>query len=390
MLVLAPLAILLPALPAPYTPAAHRRSNLTVDRSHHPSSTIATIWPVSKQSWDVAQASILDRLDRVPHAHQETCRAALQGRGGGFSQAGQDVFLWRNFWADPGFADAIYIDIGSNHAIELSNTAFLDLCLGWSGVCFEPQREFHEGYTKHQRKCELTPRCVHGGTQPLAASPRRRSAKLLPPPPPPPSPPLNAQILSGSGGPATKDCVSLLAMLQERGLGSRVVGLLSIDIEGLEPKVLRCLPWHEIDVRIVLIETNHQRDMREVDYFFHSHGFVNAATLPLGDSWLDNVYVKPPGGKLIFPRPARQSARPGDPDSPAPWGEWPDCGAAIVPSRVPIWSTLGCNHAGLCYVARSSLDARSLLLGLLLGGLASAAACVLLQVFCWCRVKRSA
>jgi hypothetical protein len=33
----------------------------------------------------------------------------------------------------------VYVDVGSNHPTELSNTAFFDKCLGWRGVCIEPQ-----------------------------------------------------------------------------------------------------------------------------------------------------------------------------------------------------------------------------------------------------------
>ena len=31
-----------------------------------------------------------------------------------------------------------YIDIGAFHPFKLSNTVFFDQCLGWEGICVEP------------------------------------------------------------------------------------------------------------------------------------------------------------------------------------------------------------------------------------------------------------
>jgi hypothetical protein len=54
------------------------------------------------------------------------------------------------------------------------------------------------------------------------------------------------------------------------------IDLLSIDIEGMEPDVLRCLPWSALDVRFVLIETD-KADLRKVDAFFSVHGYTNVS-----------------------------------------------------------------------------------------------------------------
>ena len=97
-------------------------------------------------------------------------------------------------------------------------------------------------------------------------------------------------------------CVGLRESLRELKLASRTVDLLSIDIEGNEPGVLRCLPWHRcgtatnnravpqaltkhatltqpsstpvpwpstrrLEIRAVLIETNKFRDLRPVDMY---------------------------------------------------------------------------------------------------------------------------
>ena len=45
-----------------------------------------------------------------------------------------------------------------------------------------------------------------------------------------------------------------------------------------EPAVLRCFPFDALGVRAVLIETDKVSDLKEVDRFFHRHGFVNYET----------------------------------------------------------------------------------------------------------------
>ena len=50
-------------------------------------------------------------------------------------------------------------------------------------------------------------------------------------------------------------CVGLTEQLAALNLQGRAIDLLSIDIEGSEADALRCVPWAELDVRVVLIET---------------------------------------------------------------------------------------------------------------------------------------
>jgi len=123
------------------------------------------------------------------------------------------------------------------------------------------------------------------------------------------------EATSANGG----ECVHADKVLPHRlGAGTRI-DLLSIDIEGMEPEVLRCFPFADLGVHAVLIETDKARppqqgshtvptcaslkqagDLREVDRFFHRHGFVNEQTftsgyLPNGlryANWLDNLFVR--------------------------------------------------------------------------------------------------
>ena len=207
----------------------------------------------------------------------------------GFAQAWQDHMLWRNFFA--GQRQGLYIDIVTNDPVKVSNTAFFDVCLGWSGVCIEPQKVMQDRIRAVRPRCQLVPSCVTAETN--------QSTRYG----------MKGHTIQGVR--QFHGCLNLLDAL--RGLQPPLhlenvtIDLLSIDVEGEEPRVLRCLPWRSLDIRLVLIETNKARDTRSVDAFFHAMGYVNAATFvwklkrPHTPQWLDNLYVRLPGGPLVYP-----------------------------------------------------------------------------------------
>ena len=41
-----------------------------------------------------------------------------------------------------------YIDSGANEWRYNSNTFFYDVCLGWDGLCVEPNINYHGGFTE--------------------------------------------------------------------------------------------------------------------------------------------------------------------------------------------------------------------------------------------------
>jgi hypothetical protein len=70
-------------------------------------------------------------------------------------------------------------------------------------------------------------------------------------------------------------CEGFYDLLLARNISQ--LDLLSIDIEGLEAKVLQCLPFDKIDIYAILIETN-QHAMRELDLFMARHDYSNRET----------------------------------------------------------------------------------------------------------------
>ena len=235
-------------------------------------------------------SAINQLLQHVPPKHHHTCRAILQGESFTFGQAWQDWYIFNNHFRDRlKWGDGVYVDIGTNHPTSISNTLFFDRCLGWRGVCFEPQTKYH-AMIKSERNCTLVPRCVVGRGQSTAGHMQGigGSAHL---------------VLDGtSSSDAASSCVDATVVLPSILGHGTSVDLLSIDIEGFEAPVLQCFPFEEHSVKTILMETNFAQ-LREVDLFFHRHDYVNdqtflndadtlAESAPMRYTWLDNLYVK--------------------------------------------------------------------------------------------------
>ncbi|KAL1496849.1 hypothetical protein AB1Y20_014435 [Prymnesium parvum] len=222
-------------------------------------------------------AAVKALLRHVEPQYRSRCRAVLHGEPFSFSQAWQDWYTFHNVFSDRlTWGDGTFVDIGANQPTVISNTLFFEKCLGWRGVCFEPQRRYHAEIAR-ARNCTLVPHCVVGKGESKVGEMR------------------GMHLHQGAGA---ERCVDAGEALLAAPGGGRV-DLLSIDIEGMEPQVLRCFPFDTLSVHAILIETN-QLDAREADLFFHRHGYVNEQTF-IGTNdkkgtfgWLDNLYVKRP------------------------------------------------------------------------------------------------
>lgn len=53
-----------------------------------------------------------------------------------YSQFGQDAYVYNKFFV--GKIGGVFIDIGANDGITLSNSYFFETQLGWTGICVEP------------------------------------------------------------------------------------------------------------------------------------------------------------------------------------------------------------------------------------------------------------
>lgn len=249
-------------------------------------------------------STIAKLLQHVEPAYQTMCSDILYGRPASFAQAWQDWYLFHNIFPDRlEWGGGFYVEIGVWNPIMTSNTLFFDKCLGWSGVCFEPNENWWPAIQR-ERSCKLVRNCVLGEAKKVQFSmayPQDGRAGVLS---------ADAQDAKPQRAKAKEmQCVVADDALRELGLGDASIDLLSVDVEGFEHDVLRCFPFEKYRVKTVLLETNLVDNLRVVDRFFHRHNFVNRESFtipppPLGrgrkssppqvGEWLDNLYVRAP------------------------------------------------------------------------------------------------
>lgn len=166
-----------------------------------------------------------------------------------FSQFGQDEWLFSHHFRHlqrPG----IFVDLATNDAISISNTYFLETCLGWSGLCIEPNSFYQSKIIEH-RSCELIPLCVAnhsksvsfieaGGLSGIADSNKNVAG--------------NATWQAGvRTAPRRKvTCAPLARLLHRRGLTH--VDFMSLDIEGAELEALHSIDWAAVRIDVIALE----------------------------------------------------------------------------------------------------------------------------------------
>eukprot|EP00435_Cladocopium_sp_Y103_P042204 s1379_g11.t1 len=101
------------------------------------------------------------------HAHSDAyidfhlellCR--YEGHKQFMGQWGQDEFLVENVFGKNDLrGQGIYVDVGSSHPYHLSNTAYLDTCLNWRGVCMEPNPRLKH-IIRGVRTCSVIDACA--------------------------------------------------------------------------------------------------------------------------------------------------------------------------------------------------------------------------------------
>lgn len=231
-------------------------------------------WRMPTSSPRTAPHPALSRARRIAalvrqirrHADPEIvhrCVAMVQGRPGflghSFSQAGQDWILFQNYFSHIPYGRGTYIDIGSNHPFIMSNTYFFDRCLGWKGLCIEPNREYHPLYKEHKRSCKLVSSCVSatGGRRGLDFS-QGTQGTLLP---------------EGQG--EEVECRTLSEILIDNGM--RGANFATIDIEGSEFDTLRCFPFRAHGISTWLVETNKAKP--NLYNLFLRSGFAHVADI---------------------------------------------------------------------------------------------------------------
>lgn len=148
--------------------------------------------------------------------------------------------------------------------IAISNTYFMDRCLGWRGLCVEANPKYFERIHR-ERSCALVPTCVSardGQTVQFALS--GPGSGIV-------STHRQGKSISEKAQAVVKlKCVSIMNQLHRFGVST--IDYLNLDVEGHELDVLKSFDWNKIQVNVISVEIAHQTKT-EIQLFLREMGF---------------------------------------------------------------------------------------------------------------------
>ena len=223
-------------------------------------------------------------LERLSSAAEPECRSWLASGSPVdtfTSQIGQDAFMYENFFRcmdGPG----TYLDIGAFDPRLISNTWFLDKCLGWRGICAEGNPAQAQAF-RTTRSCHLIDKVVSMRTGEITFQKDGSSGTVI--------------EAGGKGGEVLKtitlgDAIAETGWLAPGETGLRI-DFLSLDVEYHELEVLLAIPWDRVDIRFAAIENN--KNFLDNFEFLMRFGFVKIATISI-----DEIFMRVEGAKALW------------------------------------------------------------------------------------------
>ena len=191
---------------------------------------------------------------------------------GFYSQCGQDKWLLENLFINK--TDGVFVDIGAHDGVSFSNSYYMEN-LGWSGVAVEPMAHLFEKLNQ-VRNCQCVNGCItqdegqrtfrqiEGYAEMLSGLVDEYDPKHL------------ARIereINQHGGSYKEfpvQCFGFNTLMTQ--LGIKKIDYLSIDVEGVELKVLQSMDFSKFNISVIGVENNYS-DYR-IPTWLKSQGFV--------------------------------------------------------------------------------------------------------------------
>jgi len=203
---------------------------------------------------------------------------------GGCGAFGQDILVAELLGNKRG---GVFVDIGANDGVKVSNTYYFEKELGWTGVAIEPIPAIYEKLAE-SRKCVTVNGCMT--TRPgkakfleLVGGPNMLSTLAIN------NEGLTARRLRQNAKRHKTEireievkCLTFPMMAEKFSITN--IDFLSLDIEGGELEILKSINFDETPVRVISVENNYfTRDIRN---YLESQGFIY-----LGTFRVDEIYL---------------------------------------------------------------------------------------------------
>lgn len=202
-----------------------------------------------------------------------------------YSQSGQDAFVIFYF---KNKRNGVFLDIGANDGIYLSNTYYLEKELGWTGICVEPIPDIFNKMNKVRNCIKINAGIadkksiekftfVDGPSNMLSGMSKeyneQHKQRVL----------RETQQLGGSIKEIDVQCLVLNDVLIEHNIYD--IDYLSLDTEGNEFKILKTIDFNKFNIQVMSIENNYNNI--EQTRFIESKGYYC-----MGKLEADEIFIK--------------------------------------------------------------------------------------------------
>lgn len=188
-----------------------------------------------------------------------------------------------------------FIEAGAACGEHLSNTLYLELVYGWTGLLVEPNPDMLSKLLSKHRNSWVLPHCL--STKPIVEVVTFDASNYN-----------SGIMLDGKTKPSylggrdpqivpskayerelKVQCFPLYSVLQ--ALNSPTIDYFSLDIEGAEYVVLETLPWNKVNITLLSVETNHAGDIfpgtrQDIKTFLEDRGYNLTQTTVIDDFFL--------------------------------------------------------------------------------------------------------
>jgi hypothetical protein len=224
----------------------------------------------------------------------------VQPAEGSHSYQGQDLFVLDALGGERG---GYFLDSGASNGTQGSNTRFLEVSFGWTGICVEPNDAAFDELVR-TRSCICVHCClydregpvefleaagVYGGIVGEYEPRHERFTQQV----------LAARWPVGSAPPTVRKKARTIRSVLREAHAPPVIDYWSLDTEGSELAILRSFPFDEYRFRILTVEHNDTPARERIRHLLERRDYTWVRTLGSDDAYVSND---------VLSRPSRRSA----------------------------------------------------------------------------------
>lgn len=205
-----------------------------------------------------------------------------------YSQYNQDEFLNNEIFKNK--KNGVFIDIGAHNGISLSNTYFFEKELNWSGICIEPNPKLYDTLCKNRNSININGcawcvnekkmfRLIEGYSEMLSGLVDSYNKKHLER--------IERECIDKNS--KYKDIEIQCYNINDLLIGNKItnIDLLSIDTEGSEYEILKCIDYNTINIGVIIVENNYK--VNNLD-FLKSNGYKLFTKIKIDDIYIKDNY----------------------------------------------------------------------------------------------------